>query len=104
MGFDEINFDYVRFPTDGYISQTYYPHAQSVLSEYPTWGKMKAMDEFSYYITSKLKEKHPNIVLSADIFGLVTNTPLFQIGQNLESYILYFDYVAPMIYPSHYAS
>lgn len=104
LGFDEINFDYVRFPTDGYISSTYYPHANELLSADPKWGKMQVMEEFSYYITSKLKEKYPNIILSADVFGLVTNTNLFQIGQNLENFILYFDYVAPMIYPSHYAS
>jgi hypothetical protein len=60
------------------------------------------MDQFSEYINRKLKQLHPNIIVSADVFGLVTNTNMFQIGQNLESFILYFDYVAPMIYPSHY--
>jgi len=29
---------------------------------------------------------------------------MYQIGQNIETFIPYFDYVAPMIYPSHYAS
>lgn len=104
LGFDEINFDYVRFPSDGYISQTYYPKSNTIISENPKWGKMMMMDKFSEYINRKLKQLHPNIIVSADVFGLVTNTNLFQIGQNLESYALYFDYVAPMIYPSHYAS
>ena len=31
-----------------------------------------------------------------------TNTDDMNIGQNLESALKYFDYVAPMVYPSHY--
>jgi len=103
LWFDEINFDYVRFPSDWRISQTYYPKSNTTLIENPKWGKMITMDRFSEYINRILKEKHPEIITSADVFGLVTNTNLFQIGQNLESYSLYFDYVAPMVYPSHYA-
>jgi len=62
------------------------------------------LDRFSNYITSQLRDKSPGIVLSADIFGLVTNTDLFQIGQNLESFLLYFDYIGPMVYASHYGA
>lgn len=104
MWFDEINFDYVRFPSDGYISQTYYPLSTNTFWDNPEWWKMIIIDQFSEYINRKLKIIHPDIITSADVFGLVTNTNLFQIGQNLESFVLYFDYVAPMIYPSHYAS
>lgn len=103
LWFDEINFDYVRFPSDGKISQTYYPQSKDTLTDNPKWGKMIVMDRFSEYINRRLKELHPDIIVSADVFWLVTNTNLFQIGQNLESFALYFDYVAPMIYPSHYA-
>ncbi|MDC0506076.1 putative glycoside hydrolase [Candidatus Gracilibacteria bacterium] len=102
LGFDEINFDYIRFPTDGYISQTEYPHASSTIVTEGKWGKMKVIDEFSRYVTKKLREAEPEIKISADVFGLVTNVDLFQIGQNLESFLLHFDYVGPMIYPSHY--
>ena len=66
------------------------------------WGKMKAIDAFSSYVTSKARDLEPEIKISADVFGLVTNIDLFQIGQNLESFLLHFDYVGPMIYPSHY--
>lgn len=103
MGFDEINFDYVRFPSDGQVSKTYYPNNQKFLNENPKWGKIMTMERFAEFITRDIKKKHPDVVLSADVFGLVTNTNLFQIGQNLESYMLYFDKVAPMVYPSHYA-
>jgi hypothetical protein len=61
------------------------------------------IDKFSNYITTKVREHDPNIVLSADVFWLVTNINLFQIWQNLESFLLSFDYVGPMIYPSHYS-
>lgn len=102
LWFDEINYDYVRFPSDGKISSTYYPFAKEIEVENPKWGKIMVLDKFSSYITSQLKFEYPNIVLSADIFGLVTRSDLFKIGQNLESFLLHFDYVWPMVYPSHY--
>lgn len=104
MWFDEINFDYVRFPTDGYISQTYYPFANEILEEWEKDAKMQVIWAFAEYTTSKLKSLHPDIILSADIFWLATHTDMYQIGQNIETFVPYFDYVAPMIYPSHYAA
>lgn len=104
LWFDEINFDYVRFPTDWYISKTSYPFSNALIYEDPKWWKMKVIDEFSWYITSELKKRHPDLVLSADVFWLITNVDLFQIWQNLESFLLHFDYVLPMIYPSHYSA
>lgn len=100
--FDEINFDYVRFPTDWYISKTYYPFAREILNKDYKYWKIKVIDKFSYYITSKLRKENPGIILSADVFWLVTKNDLLQIGQNLESFLLNFDFVWPMIYPSHY--
>ena len=102
LGFDEINYDYVRFPTDWYISQAYYPFAKEIISKDIKWWKVKVIDAFSSYITSSLKEYDSNIVTSADVFWLVTDYTMFGIGQNLESFLLYFDFVGPMIYPSHY--
>ncbi|KKT62034.1 MAG: hypothetical protein UW55_C0018G0001, partial [Candidatus Giovannonibacteria bacterium GW2011_GWA2_44_26] len=41
--------------------------------------------------------------ISADVFGMTTtNTDDLNIGQVLEPIAKYFDYVAPMVYPSHY--
>jgi hypothetical protein len=104
LWFDEINYDYVRFPSDGKISQTYYPFAQKIQAENPKWGKIMVLDKFSSYITSTLKDEFPNIILSADVFWLVTRSDLFMIWQNLESFLLYFDYIWPMVYPSHYSN
>jgi hypothetical protein len=102
LWFDEINYDYVRFPSDWVISKTYFPFANKIEKQNPTRWKIIVLDKFSNYLTSKLKSEFPNIVLSADIFWLVTSSDLFRIWQNLESFLLYFDYVWPMVYPSHY--
>ncbi len=103
LWFDEINFDYVRFPTDGRISNAYYSHSSNIISDNPRYGKVMVLDNFSSYFTNKLREKHPEIVLSADVFWLVTKDDQLWIWQSLESFVLYFDYVWPMVYPSHYA-
>jgi hypothetical protein len=102
LWFDEINYDYVRFPTDWYISQAYYPFANEIISKDLKWGKVKVIDSFSNYLTTKLREYNSNIVISADVFWLVTDYTMFGIWQNLESFLLSFDFVWPMIYPSHY--
>jgi hypothetical protein len=52
-----------------------------------------------------LREQMGDAVLSADLFGLASiNKDDLGIGQIIEDAYTYFDYVAPMIYPSHYAS
>lgn len=102
MWFDEINFDYVRFPTDGKITEAYYPFSNNIITQDNTWWKIQILDSFWEYLNKNIKEYNPEIIISADVFWLVTNTDLFQIWQNLESFLLYFDYVGPMIYPSHY--
>lgn len=93
-GFDEINFDYVRFPSDGNMKDIFYPKSQ---------GKVKAdvLREFFAYIHENLKPKGP--MISADLFGMTTtNTDDLNIGQLLENVLPFVDYVAPMVYPSHY--
>jgi hypothetical protein len=94
IGFDEINFDYIRFPSDGPMDDMYFPFSQ---------GKEKqvALEEFFAYLHKELKGT--GIVTSADLFGMVTvNYHDMNIGQVLERALPYFDYIAPMVYPSHY--
>ena len=93
-GFDEINFDYIRFPSDGNMNDIYYPVSD---------GKVKAqvMRDFFAYVHRELSGT--GVVLSADLFGMTTtNTDDLNIGQVLEHALPYFDYIAPMVYPSHY--
>ena len=93
-GFDEINFDYVRFPSDGNISDIDY-----ALEE----GSVRAdhIENFFAYVYEELKD-HP-MKTSVDLFGMTTTqSDDLGIGQIWERALPYFDYIAPMIYPSHY--
>lgn len=78
------------------------PFSDKILKEDKINWKIKIINNFSKYITTKLKKKHPKIVLSADVFWLVTNWNLNTIWQSLEWFLKHFDFVAPMTYPSHY--
>jgi len=96
IGFDELNFDYIRFPSDGNMSEAVY-----------TWsiGKSKgqALEEFFQYLSQQLKPT--DAILSADLFGYTTvHNDDLGIGQILERALPYFDYIYPMVYPSHYNS
>lgn len=93
VGFDELNFDYVRYPSDGNMKD-----ADFTLSH---GSKSDQLEEFFSYLHEKMKEI--GAVTSVDIFGMTTtNTDDLGIGQVLEKALPYFDYVAPMVYPSHY--
>lgn len=94
-GFDEINFDYIRFPSDGDMSSMYFSSLDSKTS------KAKIIANFFKY----LRESLPDVKISADVFGLVAiKKDDLGIGQILEDIYKYFDYVCPMVYPSHYYS
>ena len=68
-------------------------------------NKEEELEKFFRYLTSNLrKENSKHIpVLSADLFGMTTiNADDLSIGQVQERAEPYFDYIAPMVYPSHY--
>ena len=93
-GFDEIQFDYVRFPSDGDISLIRYPgtHTQSMRWTIPA---------FVQYAGKRL---HPlGARVSVDVFGLSANRDL-GIGQLPRRVSRYVDAVYPMVYPSHFSS
>ncbi|MHB1118401.1 MAG: putative glycoside hydrolase [Minisyncoccota bacterium] len=94
LGFDEINFDYIRFPSDGNMKDIAYPWTKNT-------PKVVALENFYSYLSQTVKPS--GAVISADLFGMTTtNTDDLNIGQVLERTMPYFDYVAPMVYPSHY--
>ena len=104
LGFDEIQTDYIRFPSDGKMSTVYYPYSHSLIEKQGGHsGRVHVLNQFMAYYTEKLRTRHPEIILSADVFGMVsTNRDDLTIGQTLEAFLWYFDYVSPMVYPSHY--
>ena len=94
IGFDEINFDYIRFPSDGNMKDINFPHSGDM-------KKSDVIENFFAYLKENLKDT--GIVTSADLFGMVTvNHDDLNIGQVLEKGLPYFDYIAPMVYPSHF--
>jgi len=94
-GFDEINLDYIRFPSDGDTSLIVYP-----FWDYKT-SKKEIIRQFFEYFNQKIKPF--GVFISADLFGLtLTSENDLNIGQWLEDAALYFDYICPMVYPSHY--
>ncbi len=93
-GFDEINLDYIRFPSDGNMKDIAFPFSK-------TTPKPEIMKEFYKYIADALRKD--GIVSSADLFGMTaTAHDDMNIGQILTDALVEFDYVAPMVYPSHF--
>ncbi len=94
LGFHEIQFDYVRFPTDGNIEMAVYPYATGQKKE-------DVISEFLAYAKEELDEY--NVFISADVFGLTTLTvDDMAMGQKFEKIMTQVDYICPMVYPSHY--
>ncbi len=100
LGFDEIQFDYVRFP-DG--AKKY-----NAITEFPGRNdrdKDEAIAEFLKYAKEELSTYGVNI--SADVFGIITRTwddyPE-DIGQTWILIGEHVDSIAPMVYPSHYST
>jgi hypothetical protein len=92
IGFDEIQFDYVRFPTVAASTIKY-------SKENTTKNRVAAINGF---LEKASKELAPfNVYVSADIFGTVLWHRDDQgIGQKLEDIANRVDYVCPMLYPS----
>src|SRR3989344_309263 len=100
-GFDELNFDYIRFPSDGPMNDIYFPWSETRVVADPNLGKAKVIRDFFAYLHAELAGTGAK--LSADLFGMTTtNADDLNIGQVLEYAEPYFDYLAPMVYPSHY--
>ncbi|MDP3991201.1 MAG: putative glycoside hydrolase [Candidatus Nealsonbacteria bacterium] len=97
FGFDEIQFDYVRFPSDGDLEVVSYPFYDKEKEKY------QVIKEFFSKTAEDLRQYKPSIILSADIFGYVaTQYQAFEIGQRLVDVGEVFDYISFMVYPSHF--
>ena len=93
-GVDEVNFDYIRFPSGGDLNDMHLPVTTD------DGDKRDVLVRFFKH----LREQLPDARLSADLFGLVTVTDDdLGIGQVIEDALPYFDALCPMVYPSHYA-
>jgi hypothetical protein len=91
-GFDEIQFDYVRFPTDGDVSAMVFPHKRAE-------PRSTTIFDFLSYAAGRLHKLHVRV--SADVFGLSASRDL-GIGQIPHRIGKVLDAIYPMVYPSHY--
>jgi hypothetical protein len=114
LGFDELNYDYVRYPSDGNMVDTYFEH--TAVSDWPH-DKQANLEAFFRYLNAELDKPEKFVAVrhehtgratstpytSADLFGMTTtNYDDLSIGQVQERAAPYFDAIAPMVYPSHY--
>ena len=96
-GFDEIQFDYVRFPASngGKLDKDL---------DYRNPNKESKPETIQKYLQYARKELEPlGVYIAADVYGQVGSLPDdMALGQHWESVSNVVDYICPMIYPSHY--
>lgn len=97
-GFDEIQFDYVRFPIGKDAEQAVYG------VDMETYPKKQAIIDFLSYASERLEDK--NIPVTADVFGTIigSETDVRQVGQDYTLLGGTVDALCPMVYPSHYGN
>jgi len=95
MGFDEVQFDYIRFPEGGEAGSARYPGKEGDSRQ-----RVDVVADFLAYARSKAGWER---YLSASVFGFVSHAADDQgIGQRPERMAPFMDYLSPMVYPSHY--
>lgn len=96
-GFDEVQFDYVRFPIGSDADAADYK------VDMADYTKEQAISGFLSYASERLHEK--GVVVTADVFGTVigSTTDIERVGQNYAELGKTVDVLSPMVYPSHYA-
>lgn len=105
FGFDEINFDYVRFPSDGNMAQAVFSKDYADLKRITQITKYEVMKQFYHFLNIKLSGEP--VWISLDMFGFVmekNSEDDMRIGQRIADAVDEVDYISPMMYPSHYPS
>lgn len=91
-GVDEIQFDYIRFPSDGPVERAGYRHRR------PGMTRIDAIESFL-----ALAREQVRVPVSTDLFGFNSWYRSGNwIGQNIEILSEYVDVISPMFYPSHF--
>lgn len=98
LGFDEIQYDYIRFSTaQGIADADFGPEAE---------GKTR-QDAITGFLTKAYETLAPmGVFVSADVFGTIicNETDGQLIGQDYVEMAKHCDYICPMVYPSHYVN
>jgi hypothetical protein len=95
LGFDEVQFDYIRFPADGPVHRCRYPYRER--------GDIFKSEVIADFL-SRARESL-GIPVSVDVYGF---TAWYQfgnwIGQDMEDIARTADVICPMVYPSHFGT
>jgi hypothetical protein len=91
LGFDEINYDYVRYGG---------PREPQSLT--PMEQRTPIIRDFCRYLKKEVGDKTGKPI-SVDFFGVTFLKSELGVGQRVEDAIDNFDYVMPMVYPSHWS-
>jgi hypothetical protein len=94
-GFDEVQFDYVRFPTDGKLAAARYSRPVNKDTRLPAIAAFlqRARREIGAH----------GAYFGADVFGYTAfNDNDTDIGQRIEEIAPHLDFLCPMVYPSGY--
>ncbi len=96
IGFDEIQFDYMRFSTDPAMENVDFVQTEQ------EGDRRKIITEFVKFSSEKIHELGGAV--SADVYGVVIDSEGDQkiVGQDYVQLSKYLDYISPMVYPSHY--
>jgi hypothetical protein len=94
-GFDEVPFDYVRFPTDGKLGAARYAKPNSKETRLPAIA--------TFLERARRQVGAAGAFMGADVFGYTAfNENDTDIGQRIEELAPHVDYICPMVYPSGY--
>lgn len=98
-GFDEVQFDYIRFCTERGINDVVYDEADT-----GGLSRTQIITEFVQYAYEKLSEA--GVYVAADVFGAIIGGGIDSdsVGQSYGDMAASLDYICPMIYPSHYGN
>ena len=97
LGVDEIQFDYIRFPTKESIEYgDSFPDGHTI-------SRHEIITDFLARARKELAEYQ--VLLSIDVFGIIAwgkSEDVLMTGQKIEDLARYCDVISPMIYPSHF--
>jgi hypothetical protein len=94
IGFDEINFDYIRFPAKKDLLFT---------QEHTEKSRVHAIETFLDSAKDRLRKY--GVFISVDTYGNICwSKDDNNIGQTVKSFAKHVDYLAPMLYPSGFSS
>lgn len=96
-GFDEVNYDYIRFSSDSVMKEADYGETGDLT-------KIQVITEGVKSLCERLKPE--GVFVSADVYGAIISSTVDAsiVGQSYKYMSMYLDYICPMIYPSHYGA